>query len=115
MQITKLKIQHNPFAKGFRDGHNRRDYRAMNKRYSDDENDSTLEQPKVEKSATTVPSANQLKPTNEMAHNPYYYNNTQYTRQPFLPQQIVYQENNYLQAQQQHQQPSTTNFASLGY
>jgi hypothetical protein len=34
--ITKLKIEHNPFAKGFRDGQSRKDYRA--KRGSDDEN-----------------------------------------------------------------------------
>jgi hypothetical protein len=35
--ITKLKIEFNPFAKGFRDGQNRKDYR--NKRGSDDENE----------------------------------------------------------------------------
>ena len=36
--ITKLKIEYNPFAKGFRDGQNRKDYRA--KRSSDDENEA---------------------------------------------------------------------------
>jgi hypothetical protein len=35
--ITKLKIEFNPFAKGFRDGQSRRDFRA--KRGSDDENE----------------------------------------------------------------------------
>jgi hypothetical protein len=35
--ITKLKIEFNPFAKGFRDGQGRRDFRA--KRGSDDENE----------------------------------------------------------------------------
>jgi hypothetical protein len=38
--ITKLKIEYNPFAKGFRDGQSRKDYRNGNgKRGSDDEND----------------------------------------------------------------------------
>lgn len=39
--ITKLKIEHNPFAKGFRDGQSRKDYRA--KRSSDDENEFSEE------------------------------------------------------------------------
>jgi hypothetical protein len=33
-RITKLKIEYNPFAKGFRDGQNRKDYRV--KRNSDE-------------------------------------------------------------------------------
>lgn len=36
--ITKLKIEYNPFAKGFRDGTSRKDYRG--KRSSDDENEN---------------------------------------------------------------------------
>ena len=36
--ITKLKIEYNPFAKGFRDGQSRKDYRN-GKRGSDDENE----------------------------------------------------------------------------
>ena len=39
--ITKLKIEYNPFAKGFRDGQSRKDYRGSvsGKRGSDDENE----------------------------------------------------------------------------
>ncbi len=35
--ITKLKIEYNPFAKGFRDGQNRQGFRGNTKRGSDDE------------------------------------------------------------------------------
>lgn len=42
--ITKLKIEYNPFAKGFRDGQNRQGFRGTtNKRSSDDENDERVE------------------------------------------------------------------------
>lgn len=37
--ITKLKIEYNPFAKGFRDGQNRQGLRGSGKRPSDDECD----------------------------------------------------------------------------
>lgn len=43
--ITKLKIEYNPFAKGFRDGQNRQGFRAgaaQGKRSSDDESDGLL-------------------------------------------------------------------------
>ena len=42
--ITKLKIEYNPFAKGFRDGQNRQGFRG-GKRSSDDENDVKEERP----------------------------------------------------------------------
>lgn len=38
--ITKLKIEYNPFAKGFRDGQNRQGFRGTTKRSSDEENDA---------------------------------------------------------------------------
>ena len=41
-KITKLKIEYNPFAKGFRDGQSRRDYRG--KRSFDDEQESNDQQ-----------------------------------------------------------------------
>ena len=59
--ITKLKIEHNPFAKGFRDGQSRKDYRA--KRGSDDENsfDGSNSNPpfsKFSKSSSNINSEN---------------------------------------------------------
>jgi hypothetical protein len=42
-KITKLKIEYNPFAKGFRDGQNRRDYR-IKRSTDDDDNDSDFQQ-----------------------------------------------------------------------
>ena len=39
-KITKLKIEYNPFAKGFRDGQNRKDYRM--KRNSDEQSPNEM-------------------------------------------------------------------------
>jgi hypothetical protein len=82
--ITKLKIEHNPFAKGFRDGQHRKDYRNQhmgNNRISiedgneDGENNDDFSQSNEDtrlssaKMAKNVDSALQIKDMNNMALN----------------------------------------------